>query len=95
MKNRKVLGRDGDICDTTAIVAPDPYATERIIDACDWEIMNERRTQKIAAALDLLKEKDRAFAELVLSGKTWRDIGMPKRTFNGRLKRICDFIASR
>jgi hypothetical protein len=49
--------------------------------------------QKIADALDLLDKSDRAFAELVLSGKTWRDIGMPQRTFNWRLKRICDSIA--
>lgn len=92
MKNRKTLGRDCDICETTALVAPDPFATERIFDACDWEQDGKARGGRIGAALRRLKDDDRAFARAVLKGKTWVEMGCPKRTFYWRLKKLEDFF---
>ena len=37
MKNRKMLGRNGDLAEIIAATKPDPYATKRIYAACDWE----------------------------------------------------------
>ena len=41
----------------------------------------------IAYALSRLTPEQRAFAENVLNGKSWDDLGIPKRTFNWRLKK--------
>ena len=46
----------------------------------------------IAYALSRLTPKQRAFAEDVLNGKSWDDLGIPKRTFNWRLKKLEDFF---
>ena len=92
MKNRKALGRDCDICETTALVAPDPFATERIFDACDWEQDSKARGGRIASALRRLPIKKRRFAQAVLKGKTWREIGLSKSQFNRELKNILDFL---
>ena len=47
----------------------------------------------IDEALGLLPERDREFAQAVLDGKSWREMGMPKRTFNWRMKKVCSLIA--
>ena len=60
-------------------------AVERM-NAADDERERER---KIAAALSRLSRKEREFAEAVLGGKTWRDLGYVERTaFNDRLNRM-------
>ena len=46
----------------------------------------------IAHALSCLTPKQRAFAEDVLNGKKWEEMGIPKRTFNWRLKKLEDFF---
>ena len=47
------------------------------------------RERKIAAALSRLSRKEREFAEAVLSGKTWQDLGYTSRQgLNQRLDRI-------
>ena len=46
----------------------------------------------IAYALSRLTPEQRAFAEDVLNGKSWDDLGIPKRTFNWRLKKLEDFF---
>lgn len=40
------------------------------------------------ACLERLPPKDRDFVKAVLSGKTWRQMRIPKRTFNYRLEKI-------
>ena len=47
----------------------------------------------IDEALGRLSELDRDFALAVLGGKSWREMGMPKRTFNWKLKKVCSLIA--
>jgi len=44
-------------------------------------------------ALGRLSERDRAFARDVLDGKRWAELGMPKRTFNWKIKKVCSLIA--
>ena len=47
------------------------------------------RERKIAAALSRLSRKEREFAEAVLGGKTWQDLGYTSRQgLNQRLDRI-------
>ena len=42
----------------------------------------------IAEALSRIPEGDRDFAQAVLDGKRWGDMGMPKATFYRRLKKV-------
>ena len=95
MKDRMTLGRTGDVRDLTADIGIDPYATERIFAALDWEANRKAEGGRIGAALCRLNASDRAFARAVLNGMTWRDSGMTKQGFNKRLKKICDFILTR
>ena len=50
------------------------------------------RAEAITIALAKLSPNDRAFAQAVLDGKSWDDLGIPKRTFNWRLKKLEDFF---
>ena len=60
-------------------------AVERM-NAADDERERER---KIAAALSRLSRKEREFAEAILDGKTWQDLGYTSRQgLNQRLDRI-------
>ena len=44
-------------------------------------------------ALKRLSERDKAFARDVLAGKRWAELGMPKRTFNWKIKKVCSLSA--
>ena len=44
-------------------------------------------------ALKPLSKRDRDFALDVLDGRTWRELEMPKRTFNWKIKKVCSLIA--
>ena len=46
---------------------------------------------EIAAALKRLSPSDSKFVRAVLDGKDWREMGIPKRTFNRRLKKVENF----
>ena len=48
---------------------------------------------EIAAALNRLSSSDSKFARAVLKGKDWREMGIPKRTFNWRVKKVENFLA--
>ena len=74
-----------DMPDNIAAFSDGGAAVERM-NAADDERERER---KIAAALSRLSRKERDFAEAVLGGKTWRDLGYVERTaFNDRLNRV-------
>ena len=53
----------------------------------------EAPSDVIEAALSRLSERDKAFARSVLDGKRWPELGMPKRTFNWKIKKVCSLIA--
>ena len=68
---------------------------------CSWlddngvgrdKILRADGDNTIAHALSCLHQEQRTFAEDVLNGKSWEDLGIPKRTFNWRLKKLEDFF---
>ena len=74
-----------DMPDDIAAFSDGGAAVERM-NAADDERERER---KIAAALSRLSSKEREFAEAVLGGKTWRDLGYTSRQgLNQRLDTI-------
>ena len=44
-------------------------------------------------ALKQLSVRDKAFVRDVLDGKRWGEMGMPKRTVNWKIKKVCSLIA--
>ena len=53
----------------------------------------DAQSDALEDALDCLSDGDREFAQAVLDGKRWPELGMPKRTFNWRMKKVCSIIA--
>ena len=88
MMHRMTRGHSADAAESAALTVPDPCATERIIEACDWRQIRTKEKNRIDNALRKLDNEDRAFARAVLGGKSWRDLGMPKSTFSVRLKKV-------
>ena len=88
MKDRMTLGRAGDVRDLTADIGADPYATERVFAALDYEHDRRREKNRVDAAMRRLKKCDRDFARAVLRGKSWCDMGISKSTFSDRLKKV-------
>ena len=85
MVSLDALVENFDMPDDIAAFSDGGAAVERM-NAADDERERER---KIAAALSRLSRKEREFAEAVLGGKTWRDLGYVERTaFNDRLNRM-------
>ena len=107
MKDRIVLGRRDDVRDITADVRADPNATDRIFAAMDWEHdervaelrerrRKERDRKRRSRAMGKVKKVlGDDYANVVrawLKGRTWRDMGIPERTFWDRLKKVKDFF---
>ena len=44
-------------------------------------------------ALKQLPKCDKAFVLDILAGKRWAELGMPKRTFNWKIQKVCSLIA--
>lgn len=107
MKDRIVLGRSGDVRDITADVRADPHAMDRIYAAMDWEhdehiaeLMERRRKERDRkrrnrAVGQVKDELGAVYADVLkawLNGQTWRDVGVPERTFWDRLKKVKIFF---
>ncbi len=88
MKDRKTLGFKEDARKSAEHTMEDPRATDRIVEAIDWELVEYLRKRRLEAALSLLTPNQRRFAKRVLNGLTWEKSGIPKRTFNWRVKKI-------
>ena len=85
MVSLDALVENFDMPDNIAAFSDGGAAVERM-NAADDERERER---KIAAALSRLSRKEREFAEAVLGGKTWQDLGYTSRQgLNQRLDRI-------
>ena len=56
-------------------------------------IRASERAEEISVALSQLPASDRTFAQAVLEGKDWREMEIPKRTFNWKLKKVENFLA--
>lgn len=92
LDHRMVLGHRMDAATTAALTLVDRRAEMRIVRALDWEYDRKAEGARIATALRRLDATDRAFAQAVLCGKTWTDLGMPKSTFHWELKKVEDFF---
>ena len=107
MKDRMVLGAKADVAETAALTMADPRATDRIVEAVDWkhderiaEIMEQRRKERdrkrrnraVGKAKEELGEVYADVLKAWLDGQTWRDIGVPERTFWDRLKKVKIFF---
>ena len=107
MKNRKTLGHQADTAESAALTVADPRATERIIEASDYEHdkLNQeleerrqkerdkkRRTRAIKRVRTELGDDYANILEAVLKYQTWKDLGIPKRTFGDRLKKVKIFF---
>lgn len=92
MKHRMTLGFRADAAETAAMTMVDPYATDRIIDACDWIHCEEKRKRLIDNAMRRLSPRDRVFARRVLKGHRWQEMGVSRQAFYCKLKKICDVL---
>ena len=103
MKDRMTLGRTGDVRDLTADIGIDPYATERIFEALDWEqniaqdeAEERRQKRRVRDAVQMVSRKMgakyAAVAGAYLRGRKWTDLGIPERTFQHRLKKVKIFF---
>ncbi len=88
MKDRMTLGRDADVAETAALTLADERATDRIVEAQDWEHDEMERQQTLDDALGGLSKADRAFAKAVFKGKSWKKMGISKQLFSWRLKKL-------
>ena len=52
------------------------------------DFLLKRKARQISAALKRLSPKDRRFAEEILRGESWREMGMSKQLFSYRLGKI-------
>ena len=92
MKHRMTLGHDADAAETAALTLADDRATERIVEALDWEDDEKCRKAWIDNAVRRLSGNDRAFAKAVLGGKSWKEMGVSKQLFSWRLKKLENFF---
>ncbi len=106
-RERIVLGHSADVAETVSLALADTRATNRIFAAMDWEHderiaeLRERRRKERdrkrrgRAVGKVKKVLGDDYADVVrawLKGRTWRDVGIPERTFWDRLKKVKDFF---
>ena len=109
MTHRKTMGFTADAAESAALTVADPRATERIIEACDYEHdkLNQelevrrqkerdkkRRTRAIKRVRTELGDDYANVLEAVLKYQTWKDLDIPKRTFGDRLKKVEIFFGA-
>ncbi|MBO5939701.1 MAG: hypothetical protein J6R18_00700 [Kiritimatiellae bacterium] len=56
-------------------------------------IRASERAEEISVALSQLSASDRTFAQAVLEGKDWREMGISRQAFWKRLKKVEIFLA--
>ena len=107
MKDRMTLGRDADVAETAALTLADGRATERIIEALDFEHDERERDIQERRERDRLRQRKSRAVKLIrarlgdaygdvakawFGGKGADDIGIPERTFRDRLKKVKIFF---
>ncbi len=107
MNHRKTLGFESDVAESAALTIADERATERIYEACDWEHIKQeeelevirernrkakRRTRAVIRVREQLVDVYADVLKADLDHKSWKDIGIPKRTFGDRLKKVKIFF---
>jgi hypothetical protein len=107
MKDRVTLGHIADTAQSAALTIADDRATERIIEALDYQHdrlnqefeekrQKERDRKRRARAIKRVRnELGDVYADVldaVLKYQTWDDLGIPQRTFWDRLKKVKIFF---
>ena len=107
MKDRMTLGHVADVAETAALTLSDERAERRMFDAMDWahdeleaakeelrrkERNRKRRNRALAEVRKALGEDHAKVFAAWLKGQTWRDIGVPERTFRDRQKNLKEFF---
>jgi hypothetical protein len=107
MKDRMTMGFAADAAESAALTMVDPRATERIIEALDYQHdrlnqelehrrQKNRETQRRIRALKKVRQElGDVYADVldaVLKYQTWKDLGIPRRTFDDRLKKVKIFF---
>ena len=108
MKNRMTLGHIADAAETAALTMADGRATERIIEALDYEPENNlsaikefglnNEQCKLADFERVRRALGNTCAKVVqayLNHKSWKNIGMPERTFHHALKKVKKYFSPR
>ena len=106
-RERIVLGHRADVAETAALTLVDRRAEGRIIAALDWEHDSrvaqakercrkerdrKRRNRAVGKVRDILGPDCAEALDAWLNGRTWRDIGVPERTFRDRMKKVKIFF---
>ena len=105
MKDRMTMGFAADAAESAALTIADPRATERIIEACDYEPENNLSAIKEFSLNDeqcklaavervrrALGNKCGNVIHAYLNHKNWEDLKMPRATFLYALKKVEDFF---
>ena len=103
MKDRMTLGRDADVAETAALTMADPNAERRMLDALDMahveqceQAMEEAEKAFIKAAVQRVRralgDGCANVAYAYFNHKTWKETGIPRRTFFHRLKKVKIFF---
>lgn len=108
MKDRMTMGFAADAAESAALTMVDPRATERIIEALDCEpeielsAIKEFSLNDEQCKLAAVERARRAIgntcakvAQAYLNHKSWKNIGMPERTFHHALKKVKKYFSPR
>ena len=103
MTHRKTMGFTADAAESAALTVADPRATERIIEACDYNPENEltadiclndemRRNAAVHRVRRALGNNCGNVIHAYLNHKNWEDLKMPRTTFLYALKKLKIFF---
>ena len=103
MKDRMTLGRDADVAESAALTLADGNAERRMFDELDREAVEryEAELEKLAerrknAAVQRVRralgDGCANVAYAYFNHKTWKEVGIPRRTFFHRLKKVKIFF---
>jgi hypothetical protein len=105
MTHRKTMGFAADAAESAALTVADPRATERIIEACDYNPENEltadiclndemRRNAAVERVRRALGNKCAEVVRAYLNHKKWKDTNIPERTFQHALKKVKNYFST-
>ena len=103
MKDRMTLGRDADVAESAALTLADPNEESRMLDAldrehveqCEWEMEAMEKSRIKAAVQRVRRALGNGCANVAyayFNHKTWKEVGIPRRTFFHRLKKVKIFF---
>ena len=103
MKDRMTLGHDADVAETAALTLADSNAERRMLDALDIvhveqceQAMEETEKAYIKTAVQRVRralgDGCANVAYAYFNHKTWKEAGIPRRTFFHRLKKVKIFF---